>query len=268
MTPFEKQLYSKIEAFKFDEPNTQLTFAARLARENGWNPTYTNRVIEEYKKFIFLCCTSATAVTPSDPVDQAWHLHLTYTKSYWHNLCRDTLDKDIHHNPTKGGIDEQEKFSGLYDGLHTSYLQKFGCPPPTDIWHDNKTRFNDTDFRRVNLRRYWLVRKQSPKHWAIAMQLLIMVIAICGIQVACGTVLAIFFAVIMLVAVLKGMGKNNKDKGTKGSSGGLSFSCFTFSCSADSHSYSHVDSGCNSSGCNSGCSSGCSGCGGGCGGGD
>ena len=103
MTPLENQLWDKIVDFEFDEPGTVLTFNARLARENGWNNSYTGRVIEEYKKFIFLCCISPTQVTPSDPVDQAWHLHLTYTKSYWTNLCRGTLGMEIHHNPTKGG---------------------------------------------------------------------------------------------------------------------------------------------------------------------
>jgi hypothetical protein len=49
MNEHERDLYRRLVAFEFDEPGTQLTFAARLARENGWSRTFADRVIEEYK---------------------------------------------------------------------------------------------------------------------------------------------------------------------------------------------------------------------------
>ncbi|GAA4338966.1 hypothetical protein GCM10023149_49350 [Mucilaginibacter gynuensis] len=102
MNATETSLWQKIQSFQLDQPDADFSFSARLARENGWTAAYTHRVINEYKKFIFLCCVSEQGVTPSDPVDQAWHLHLTVTRSYWIDLCRDTLGSEIHHNPTKG----------------------------------------------------------------------------------------------------------------------------------------------------------------------
>jgi len=250
MTHFENQLWDNILGFEFDEPDTKLTFAARLARENGWTSLYTNRVIYEYKKFIFLCCTSSGPVTPSDPVDQAWHLHLTYTKSYWQNLCRDTLSTDIHHNPTKGGKSEQQKFSSLYKGLHEIYAEKFGSQPPPDVWHDAKTRFTDIDFTRVNRSVYLLVRKPSQRVQELAVQLLIVAIAMLCIQASDSYGFLIIFTIFMIISFF------SKKGGGKGGSGSGSCS----SCSSDS--------GCSSDGGDSGCSSGCSGCGGGCGGGD
>ena len=77
MTDKEMELFEKIQAFELDDDSASFKLSERLARENGWNKTYTQRVIDEYKKFIFLCCITDTGVTPSDPVDQAWHLHLT-----------------------------------------------------------------------------------------------------------------------------------------------------------------------------------------------
>ena len=65
-------LWVKIQEYEFDEKDTKFTFAKRLARENSWTKQYTERTMIEYKKFI----------TPSDAIDQVWHLHLTYTKSY------------------------------------------------------------------------------------------------------------------------------------------------------------------------------------------
>jgi len=58
-----------------------LPFEARLARENGWCRAYTQRVIVEYKRFVYLAMTAGHVVTPSEEVDHAWHMHLTYTRS-------------------------------------------------------------------------------------------------------------------------------------------------------------------------------------------
>jgi hypothetical protein len=254
MTHLENQLWEKIWGFEFDEPDTKLTFAVRLARENGWTLRYTGRTIAEYKKFIFLCCTSSHPVTPSDPVDQAWHLHLTYTKSYWQNFCRDTLGKEIHHNPTKGGKAEQQKFSSLYKGLHEIYIEKFGMQPPQDIWQDAKTRFNDIDFVRINTAKYWAVRKPSPQVKTLIQQLLIVALAMLCIQASGSIGFFIIFTIFILISIF------SKKGGGKGGSG--NGSCSSFSCSSD------INCGDSSDGGDSGCSSGCSGCGGGCGGGD
>src|SRR5690349_17042407 len=117
------QLWNRLSAFQIDDPSSTFQFTNRLARDNGWSLGYTERVVAEYKKFLFLCCMSQSGVTLSDPVDQAWHLHLTYTKSYWIELCRDTLGKEIHHNPTKGGSDEAKKFNRYYSETRELYIK-------------------------------------------------------------------------------------------------------------------------------------------------
>lgn len=258
MTTVDKQLWDKLERFGFDSERTQLTFAKRLARENGWSHYYTGRVIEEYKKFIFLCCVSPTPVTPSDTVDQAWHLHLTYTRSYWEDLCENTLGRKIHHNPTKGGTSEQQKFEGCYTSVKELYIQKFSHQPPGDIWQDNKERFSEINFQRVNLNRYWLI----PKPGKVMRDTIIHSLQIAGallcIQAAPGTWFLVIFLIGFVISAIrnrnnggKGGGSNSADGGPVESSGGF-FGLF-------------CDSGCSAdSGGNSGCS-GCSGCGG-CGG--
>ena len=154
MTEHEKLLWQRINNFQLDEPGLAFKFSDRLARENGWTIVYAKRVIEECKKFIFLCCVSDHGVTPSDPVDQAWHLHLTFTRSYWIDLCKETLQKDIHHNPTKGGMHEAQKFDVYYTSSQQLYLEKFRTTPPPNIWQDNDTRFSDINFKRVNVGTY------------------------------------------------------------------------------------------------------------------
>merc|ERR1719428_2028233 len=98
-------LWSKLDAFAFDEPGTEFTFAQRLARENRWKLAFAERAIQEYKKFVFLCISGAEPVTPSFVVDQVWHLHLTYTRNYWCKFCQ-VLGRPLHHDPTQGGTQE------------------------------------------------------------------------------------------------------------------------------------------------------------------
>src|SRR3712207_2625356 len=101
------ELYQRIQAFPLDTADAHLPFSQRLARDNGWTIEYTQRVIDEYKKFIFLAVVAEHPVTPSDQVDQVWHLHLLYTRSYWEEFCPKVLQMPLHHGPTQGGSRER-----------------------------------------------------------------------------------------------------------------------------------------------------------------
>ena len=159
----QRDLYQKLLDFPLDDPASQLQFSARLARENGWTIDYTLRVMEEYKRFLLLAMLADHVVSPSEQVDQAWHLHLTYTESYWCGLCENTLGRPLHHGPTKGGRPEAMKYRELYERTKASYLHYFQQQPPSDIWPDSDTRFGeDLSVRRVNTRQFWLVPK--PRH--------------------------------------------------------------------------------------------------------
>lgn len=126
---------------------------------NGWPLTFAEQVFIEYRKFLFLCAISPQPVTPSDAVDQAWHLHLSYTHSYWNDLCRNILGKDLHHNPTQGGASERNKFSDFYNYTLELYRSTFDSDPPVDIWPPETERFSDIDFVRVNKRTNWVLKK-------------------------------------------------------------------------------------------------------------
>lgn len=152
--------YQRIMEFDIDSGSVDFSFTARLARENGWTIAYTKRVIHEYKHFIFLIVNANCPVTPSDQVDQAWHLHLTYSHSYWDRLCHDMIGRPLHHTPTTGGSEEAVKFAAWYDNTLKSYVSVFGMSPPADIWPDGATRLGDDYFfQRINTRRHWIFRK-------------------------------------------------------------------------------------------------------------
>jgi len=112
--------------FQLDDPSADFNFSNRLAQENGWNEEFSKRVVTEYLRFLVLCADAGHKVTPSDAVDQAWHLHLCYTEHYWDNLCKNILKFPLHHGPTKGGIEEGAKFSDWYSKTLDSHLKIFG----------------------------------------------------------------------------------------------------------------------------------------------
>jgi len=151
-------LWARMEAHELDVPGAALPFCARLARDNHWGADYARRVVDEYKRFCFLACVTDHPVTPSDQVDQAWHLHLLYTEDYWRVFCPEVLCRDLHHGPTRGGADEGRRFDEQYARTRHSYLRWFGEHPPVDVWSIATERFGrDTRFTRANRDDYWLV---------------------------------------------------------------------------------------------------------------
>jgi hypothetical protein len=156
-------LWERIEGFSFDSGPTTYPFWARLASENGWSMSFAARAISEYRRFLYLTAVAGHHVSPSDQVDQVWHLHLLYTESYWNRLCRDVLGMPLHHYPSTGGTAEREKFDLWYRRTLESYRRTFREEPPADIWPppDDRSGANDRH-QRVNRRRNWIIRKPWP----------------------------------------------------------------------------------------------------------
>lgn len=249
MTLTNPELWRKIESFQIDEGKPSLTFAARLARENGWSDTFAQRVVGEYKKFLYLAVEAGHRVTPSEHVDQAWHLHMLYTSSYWHGLCDQLLGLRLEHTPTKGGDWEDSKFESWYEKTRQAYEREFGSAPPRDIWPDSQTRFgHDLHWKRVNTVDAWVIPKSRGMN---ALGLFIALIGIAAMlggglsgqslrrEVQLGLLIgggvAFFLAILICAAAKPGTSRSGSRWGSGGSGG------------------------CGSSGCGGG------GCGGGCG---
>jgi uncharacterized protein (TIGR04222 family) len=168
MTSDQAELLQRILTFDIDGSDANaLPFAARLARENGWSRAYADRVIAEYKRFVFLAVTSGKPVCPSEDVDAAWHLHLTYTRSYWKRFCDGVLGRPLHHEPTKGGPAEAEKHLAMYAETLAAYRAAFGHEAPADVWTPARERFgDDLRHRAVNTARNWVIPKAPVKRAA------------------------------------------------------------------------------------------------------
>lgn len=142
--------------FEVGAANARLSFIGRLCREQRWSRAYAGRAFYEYKRFMLLAVLAGHPVTPSEEVDHVWHLHLLYTRSYWHDLCRDVLGQEVHHGPTQGG--EQEKFTDWYQKTLQSYERLFKEEPPVDIWPNCEKRFEHAGkWKSYNSGRYLLL---------------------------------------------------------------------------------------------------------------
>lgn len=260
--PNASQLWQTLKEFRVDEPGTPLSFVKRLARENRWSSAYAERVFEEYKRFVFLAVAAGHRVTPSDEVDQAWHLHLAYTESYWTDMCGKLLGQPLHHGPTKGGQQEDDKYFDWYSRTLESYERFFGHKPPADIWPSPEERFNRKQrFARLNTADYWLLKKPELglKRAAAAATLALLCSLTLSACTGAETKISVFFGLVILGVVVIGFilarrrrGRRNRDST---SVTGAAVCGAAFGCSSDSGSDSGGDggsSGCSSSGCGGG----------------
>jgi hypothetical protein len=127
-------LWQRIAAHSFDDTQATLPFSRKLAKQQNWSNSFTEKAISEYRKFVYLCCISPRGASPSPIVDEVWHLHLTYTVDYWEKFCRQTLRRDLHHHPSRGGPDEQDKHRHWYSDTLQLYENVFGHRPSPSIW--------------------------------------------------------------------------------------------------------------------------------------
>ncbi len=270
-------LWRKIEAFQIGPKDAALSFEDRLARENGWSRAFAGRVIGEYKKFIYLIAAGRHMRTPSEAVDQAWHLHLAYTRSYWDGLCRDILGRPLHHGPTEGGAAEDEKFDAAYRATLDAYRAEFGAPPQ-DIWPPAEIRFRPARARWIDVDAHWIVPKRRLR--SIAPAGAVMLVGLSASAALAEEVAkkepdllkalgvgAAGFAILAMIAVLvsalsKKRGASQHGEKSSGCSGIYPVS----SCGSGGGKGGGQDGGkgCGADGGGSGCGSG--GCGGGCGG--
>jgi hypothetical protein len=132
-------LWARIQAFEIDDVKADFPFSKKLAKAQGWSDEFTQRAISEYRRFVYLCCTEPNGASPSDIVDEVWHLHLTYTQNYWEDFCEKVLLQPLHHHPSKGGTTEHAKHNDWYAETIDAYQQSFGSAPPTDIWQYAKS---------------------------------------------------------------------------------------------------------------------------------
>lgn len=265
----EPDLWRRLAAFEIDANDADFPFSARLARDNQWPRAFACRVIEEYKRFAYLAMTAGAEVTPSDEVDQAWHLHLTYTRNYW-DAFREALGAPLHHGPTKGGRTEKNRYLENYERTLKAYAEEFGAPPPHDIWPPSMIRFSRAPkMQRLCTEDYFMVPKQVLRKAgaglaaggaAVSLLLTSSYAAAASAGAGWKTPLAAFVLFALLALILfvgvRSVARSRKSGGSHGSAAGGAAGCGVTS-GGGKQSDGSVDGGDGGSGCG-----GCGGCGG------
>ncbi len=125
-----RSLSAKLQNFDFPEPG----LTNRLIEEQGWDRQFIAKAKQEYLRFIVLATSAPTEVTPSLVVDEVWHTHLMFSKSYIEDLCLNNLERIIHHSPGTGEATHDAKYQGQYLRTLATYKQVFGQEAPSDLW--------------------------------------------------------------------------------------------------------------------------------------
>lgn len=239
-------LWNKLQALELDQADAAFRFSDRLARENGWSKDFARGAIGEYRRFVYMAATSPTQVTPSDIVDQVWHLHLTYTRSYWDDMCGGVLGWPLHHGPTKGGTAEDGKYRSQYDRTLALYREVFGEEPPAAFWPPEDERFSGASHQQWVDRRTHFVVPRAGVIRAAAAATSGLALTVVGVSAAAADValddkieelllpggIAVFVIIVALVLVSSlsgGKRRHGKAKAGGSASGGYVAGCSTMS---------------------------------------
>ncbi|MCU7617566.1 hypothetical protein NZ698_10185 [Chryseobacterium sp. PBS4-4] len=237
-----ENLWQRIQGFSLDAQNASFPFSKKLEQEENWTADFTKKAIEEYKKFVYLCCISPNGASPSEIVDKVWHMHLIYTQNYWEDFCPNVLKMNLHHHPSKGGFEEKSKHQNWFSETLENYKEIFQKEAPDEIWKYQNKKSSGSRFWNFGFKFFLLI---------LAFSLLNSCSNETGsAMITFGIVAVIIFFVFGIAGALFGdstnLDKKNKSDGSSdgGSCGGGGSSCSGGSCGGG------------------GCGGGCGGCGG------
>jgi hypothetical protein len=113
-----------------------LTFPEWIERSFEVTGESAARMIDEYRRFIYLKAIDGGTLTPSRRVDQVWHSHIEAGENAWSNFCAKVLGTQIDH---RTNLSAQESASA-YERTLALYRVEFGQTPPPDIWPSKAQR--------------------------------------------------------------------------------------------------------------------------------
>lgn len=124
--------------------------AKAMEQQMGANTEMAQRVIEEYRKFLFLAMRAGHQVIPPGIINDVWMMHLQQAQNYW-----ETLGEMITERPVAQGLDAKsfQSMSDAWAATLQSYEKIFGTSPPMDIWGKGPAVENPWSQALHNMRR-------------------------------------------------------------------------------------------------------------------
>ncbi len=235
---YNDPLWNRLQRFSLDSPNADFPFSKKLAKEEKWTVNFTKKAIEEYKRFVYLCCILPSGASPSETVDKVWHMHLIYTQNYWEEFCPNILRRKLHHYPSKGGINEKEKHKKWFQDTLINYEKIFQEKAPEEIWFNLKPNLK---YRKIG---WWSFK-------ILSFISLLFILSSCSCSDAIGNVLSVICIIcpliFLFISFISGISGENSDpkNPNKKDEGGGGFG----SCGGSSSCSSSCGSGCGGGGC-------------------
>lgn len=152
-------IWHRLIAEPWDNPHDSHPLSARLRQATGWGHPYTERVLQEYQRFLYLAVRRRGRVCPSSAVDEAWHTHLLDTPRYFGDFCLRVLGTSLHHLPNRGSQSDNDHQRN-YRATLRAYRWAFGEAPPADIWPPPAQRFAER-WQQVNQRTHWVLPRPT-----------------------------------------------------------------------------------------------------------
>ncbi|MEO0913544.1 MAG: hypothetical protein AAFY59_11225 [Pseudomonadota bacterium] len=137
----DKALWFRLQGYPLGGLADGYLHSRAFAAETGWKPAYTEAVVEEYRKFLYLACVSDGAAMPPPDVDYLWSLHRERSReTYIEALCVGVLDKLVKHPGTSGKL-SKSAFKRHFSATRKLYQEEFGEAPAPAVW-GGQTRFS------------------------------------------------------------------------------------------------------------------------------
>lgn len=139
----ENPIWKQLENFTFNASNQLENYTKKLAQRAKWTTPFTNEVIEEYKKFLFLAATEKCILVPPPPVDLAWKMHIEYFPLSWKNICSQILGIKLKRaNPPKENDDDPPfPRTVYYNQTLKIYSRVFHTWPSATLWPTSEEWF-------------------------------------------------------------------------------------------------------------------------------
>jgi hypothetical protein len=105
--------------------------AAAMQRQLGYSSEAAEKIIEEYRRFLFLAMRAGHQVIPPGIVNDVWLMHIERVQDYW-----ETLGGMISERPVAKGLGAADvaSMTDAWKATLASYERIFGTKPPMDIW--------------------------------------------------------------------------------------------------------------------------------------
>ena len=145
-------LWLKLAGMNLQGAQAMAPYLQMMQKQMGWSTDMATKVIEEYRKFLFLAMRAGHQVIPPGAVNDVWMTHMQNAQSFWEQFGQVLNDK-----PAAGGFDAKafQAASDPWKQTLESYEKIFGAAPPTDIWGKPAAQANVFDEMMRNCRKMW-----------------------------------------------------------------------------------------------------------------